>query len=144
MPCGGHLRYRQIFPRAYWFVHLHHLVFILQKHKEKLHVLDDSLTADAYPYPAGASFWNPATNKVWQQPSQPQKQQKRGGSLQQIQCCHFIFRYAFRRSSTCESCTLKTPSNLKTAPYRIVKVPMVGTRRIELLTARLSVVCSTN
>lgn len=64
MPCGGHLRYRQIFPRAYWFVHLHHLVFILQKHKEKLHVLDDSLTADAYPYPAGASFWNPATNQA--------------------------------------------------------------------------------
>ena len=48
---------------VHWFAHLHHLVSF-HSNKEKLQVLDKSLTSDVYLHPAGTSFWKISTNQA--------------------------------------------------------------------------------
>lgn len=128
---SGRLRYRQICPRAHNGLHTSTTLSLLAVTRKTAH-LDVSLP-HTFTRPVGMSFWNPTVNQA--ATLSATKAAKAGWIITTVSELSFHFLYAFRRSSTCESCTLKTPSNPLRPHMKLSKcLCVVGAERIELPT----------
>ena len=115
---------------AQWFAHLHHLVsFSSNKENCAFGRIFTSYIHPSSRYVVLESTVNQAATLS------ATKAAKAGWIITTVSELSFHFLYAFRRSSTCESCTLKTPSNPLRPHMKLSKcLCVVGAERIELPT----------